>query len=119
MKYYFDFFSGMREKKNFVGCLKNIHVNEYSVLYQLKSENPQCQYSGGSNIVYGCRTVDNIPLSFQQSSSMLIVRRDVGNYMKVNFDFKTVREEAILFYVDLVTGDPNVTMDYGYLEVIL
>ncbi|KAJ8305373.1 hypothetical protein KUTeg_015918 [Tegillarca granosa] len=108
---------GLREKKNFVGCLKNIHVNEYSILYQMKAKNPRCQYSGGSKVVFGCRTVDNIPLSFQQSSSMLIVERDVGNYMKVHFDFKTVREEAILFYVDLITSDPNVSTDYGYLEV--
>ena len=115
------FFLGLQVTQNFVGCLKNVYINEVSVLYQMQQGNPRVKYNGGGSTYphYLCEEVVNIPISFPTAASMLVVKteEDMRLDFEIEFDFKTVRSEAIMFYTDLIESDTSIEYNFGYIEV--
>ena len=99
-----------------------MYINEVSVLYQMEQSNPRVKYNGGGSTYphYRCEEVVNIPISFPTAASMLVVKteEDMRLDFEIEFDFKTVRSEAILFYTDLIESDTSIEYNFGYMEVI-
>ncbi|XP_050401820.2 axotactin isoform X2 [Patella vulgata] len=108
---------GLQITQSFVGCLRNVYFNDVSVLYNLKSGKKNCEYQGGRSAQYGCDPIQEIPITFPMAGSML--RWDVpkNDNLSVSFRFRTVREMAILFSVELLARDGFGGYEYGYLEV--
>ena len=48
---------------------------------------------------------------------ILDVQDDMRFDFEIEFDFKTVRSEAILFYVDVIESDTSIEYIFGYIEV--
>lgn len=109
--------------QNFVGCLKNVYINEVSVLYQMSQSSPAVTYHGGATVAphYSCREVVNIPISFPTAASMLKLdaREDMKTDFQMEFDFKTVRSDALLLYLGLKDADDVLDFNFGYIEVVL
>lgn len=107
--------------QNFVGCLKNVYVNEVSVLYERSKNDLSVMYHGGTltQPKYTCEEVVNIPISFPTAAAML--KLDTTEEMKtdfqIEFDFKTVRSEALILYMGLKDVDSAVEFNFGYVEV--
>ncbi|KAL4235944.1 hypothetical protein ACF0H5_004332 [Mactra antiquata] len=114
---------GLQVTQNFVGCVKNIYVNEISVLYELEQHSKKVQYHGGGSTrpEHSCHEVINIPISFPTSASMLKIEatEDMAQDFEIEFDFKTVRSEAILFYASIEDTDHSREYNLGYIEVWL
>lgn len=112
---------GLQVTQNFVGCLKNVYINEVSILYQMQQGSPRAKYNGGGSTYphYLCEEVVNIPISFPSAASMLIlnIEEDMKDDFEIEFDFKTVRSEAILFYADVIETDTSIEYVFGYIEV--
>ncbi|XP_076463197.1 axotactin-like isoform X3 [Babylonia areolata] len=109
---------GLPVTRNFVGCLKNVYFNDISVLYKLSNGSDVCKYHGGEKPTYGCSPVQDIPISFPNAASVL--RWSVGargENLTVQFQFRTVREDSILFYVELMSQRDGGGWDYGLIEV--
>lgn len=107
--------------QNFVGCLKNVYVNEVSVLHQMFENNPAVVYHGGGSMQpeYTCKEVVNIPISFPTSASKLSITtaKEMKTNFEIEFDFKSVRTEAVLVYVSLDDTDYTTGYHFGYIEV--
>ncbi|XP_048758506.1 axotactin-like isoform X3 [Ostrea edulis] len=108
---------GLQVRQNFVGCMKNIYINDYSILYELRSNISTSQLHGSTEIQYGCHKVDNIPLTFPRSKSILYLSGYYDSTFSVQFDFRTVRETAILLSVKIQTIDSYGYPVKGYFEV--
>ncbi|KAK3599841.1 hypothetical protein CHS0354_022411 [Potamilus streckersoni] len=112
---------GLQVTNNFVGCLKNVYINDVSVLYALSDKDRRAQYHGGraGTPHYTCEEVINIPISFPEANAMLLLDSDLETRytLDVEFDFRTVRYDAILFYAELLDRDIINGNDYGYVEV--
>ena len=48
---------------------------------------------------------------------ILDVQDDMRFDFEIEFDFRTVRSEAILFYVDVIESDTSIEYIFGYIEV--
>lgn len=89
----------------------------------MSQSNPAVTYHGGATVAphYSCREVVNIPISFPTAASML--KLDAGEEMKtdfqIEFDFKTVRSDALLLYLGLKDADDVLDFNFGYIEVVL
>jgi hypothetical protein len=105
-------------RQNFVGCMKNIYINDYSILYELRSNISTSQLHGSTEIQYGCHRVDNIPLTFPRSKSILYLSGYYDSTFSIQFDFRTVRETAILLSVKIQTIDSYGYPVKGYFEVM-
>ena len=83
--------------------------------------NPRATYHGGGSTSpdYVCQEVVNVPISFPTAAAMLVldVQEDMRFDFEIEFDFKTVRSEAILFYVDVIESDTSIEYIFGYIEV--
>lgn len=68
---------------------------------------------------YGCTEVVNIPISFPTAASMLTLdtTKDMASDFGIEFDFKTVRSEAIMLYLSLQDMDRTIEYNFGYIEV--
>ena len=111
---------GLHVTQSFVGCLRNVYFNEISVLYELSQGSPQCAYQGGLSPLFTCKALQEIPFSFPKSSSMLRWVTKRQQELSVQFKFRTIRMEAILFYVQLMSWkSEGGGFDFGYLEVWL
>lgn len=111
--------SGLLVTRNFNGCLKSIYINDQSVLYKLFAKHNSCQYHGGERPTFGCSPVRDIPISFPKAASAL--QWTIGSRspnLTVDFSFRTVQKNSILFYVDLLSvKEGGSGYDYGILEV--
>ncbi|XP_061182173.1 axotactin-like isoform X3 [Saccostrea echinata] len=108
---------GLQVRQNFAGCLKNIFVNDHSILYELRSNFSTSQLHGNTEIQYGCHRVDNIPLTFPRSRSILFLSGYYGSTFSIQLEFRTVREMAILLSTDIQTIDSYGYPVKGYFEV--
>ena len=74
---------------------------------------------GSSNPDFICEEVVNIPLSFPSARSrlMLDATEEMKQYFEIEFDFKTVRNNAILLYASLMDVDTSFEFNFGYFEV--
>ena len=79
------------------------------------------RYHGGESPTFGCSPVQDIPISFPNAASVLhwsLGSRDEN--LTVDFQFRTVREDGILFYVELLSRrDGGSQWDMGWMEVSL
>ena len=77
------------------------------------------RYHGGEKPTFHCSPVRNIPISFPTAGSLL--RWNLGRLdetLFVEFNIRSVRQNAILFYVELITHrDVFSGWEYGYMEV--
>ncbi|XP_033739181.1 uncharacterized protein LOC117326534 [Pecten maximus] len=105
---------GLQVTQNFVGCLKNVYVNEISVLHRLVGGDPQTQLKGGTMPQQGCRKVQDIPMTFPKSGTMLLFDGYGGQDLTVELEFRTVRQDAVLLYFNLLSPG---NIDTGNLEV--
>ena len=87
----------------------------------MQQGNTRAKYHGGGSTYphYLCEEVVNIPVSFPTAASMLMLNIDKeAKYdFEIEFDFKTVRSEAILFYADVIESDTSIEYVFGYIEV--
>jgi hypothetical protein len=113
--------SGLQVTQNFVGCLKNVYINEVSVLHQMVENNPAVVYQGGGSMQpeYTCTEVVNIPISFPTSASKLRITKteEMSTNFEIEFDFKSVRKEAVLVYMDMEDKDYTTGYHFGFIEV--
>ena len=72
--------------------------------------------NGGNQIQLGCHRVTEIPITFPRSGSMITFYGHDGGQLKLQFDFRSVRENAVLVNFNLITLD---LYDSGNLEVII
>ncbi|XP_060552945.1 axotactin-like isoform X2 [Ruditapes philippinarum] len=114
---------GLQVTQNFVGCLKNVYINEVSVLHQMVENNPAVVYQGGGSMQpeYTCTEVVNIPISFPTSASKLRITKteEMSTNFEIEFDFKSVRKEAVLVYMDMEDKDYTTGYHFGFIEVWL
>ncbi|KAL8582074.1 hypothetical protein ACOMHN_003995 [Nucella lapillus] len=111
---------GLPVTRNYIGCMRNVYFNGHSVLYQLSNGSSSCSYQGAEQPTYGCSPKQDIPLSFPNAASMLRWRLGSrGSNLSVSFSFRTVREDAILFYVELLSRREGGGSNYGLMEVWL
>jgi len=107
--------------QNFVGCLKNVYINEVSVLYEMSKGSSAVTYNGGGSTqpLLACKEVVNIPMSFPTAASMLTLDVNVSmkNDFDIEFDFKTVRKEAMILYLSIQDTDTAFEYNFGYIEV--
>lgn len=85
-----------------------------SLVYEMKHGNDQVIHSGGHKPYYGCHKVDNIPLSFPQSDTMIVLDTPSRKDLQVMFGFRTVRDTAIIFYARVISLED---FGIGYFEV--
>ncbi|XP_060074031.1 axotactin-like isoform X2 [Ylistrum balloti] len=105
---------GLQVTQNFVGCLKNVYVNEISVLHRLVRDDPATQLKGGIMPQQGCHKVKDIPMTFPKSGTMLLFDGYGGKDLTVELEFRTVRQDAVLLYFNLLSPG---NVDTGNLEV--
>ncbi|XP_021379816.1 contactin-associated protein-like 2 isoform X2 [Mizuhopecten yessoensis] len=105
---------GLQVTQNFVGCLKNVYVNDISLLPRLVEEDPRTQLKGGTMPQQGCRKVKDIPMTFPKSGTMLLFDGYGGQDLTVELEFRTVRQDAVLLYFNLLSPG---NVDTGNLEV--
>ncbi|XP_053393740.1 axotactin-like isoform X2 [Mercenaria mercenaria] len=114
---------GLQVTQNFVGCIKNVYINEVSILHQMQENNPAIVYQGGGSMQpeYTCKEVVNIPISFPTSASKLSISStdDMKTNFEIEFDFKSVRTEAVLVFVSIDDTDHSTGYHFGYIEVWL
>nr|XP_022313523.1 contactin-associated protein-like 5 isoform X4 [Crassostrea virginica] len=108
---------GLQVRQNFVGCLKNVYINDHSVLYELRNNHSFSQLHGNTDIRYGCHRVANISLTFPKSKSFLYLSGYSDRTFSVQFDFRTVRETAILLSAKINTVDSFGYQVKGFFEV--
>ncbi|WAR24366.1 CTP5A-like protein [Mya arenaria] len=112
---------GLQVTQNFVGCFKNIYINDVSVLYEMAKGSNRVKYNGGGSMQphYSCKEVVNIPISFPTAASMLTLdsTNDMKDDFEIEFDFKTVRSEAVLLYLSLQDTDTAFEYNFGFVEV--
>lgn len=113
----FCLFSGLQVRQNFVGCLKNVYVNDRSILYDLRSNISTSTLHGNTEVQYGCHRVSNISLTFPRSKSILYLSGYYDSVFNVQFDFRTVRETALLLYLKIQTIDSFGYPAKGFVEV--
>lgn len=113
----FCLFSGLQVRQNFVGCLKNVYVNDHSILYDLRNNISTSNLHGNTEIQYGCHRVSNISLTFPRSKSILFLSGYYDSLFNVQFDFRTVRETALLLYLKIQTIDSFGYSAKGFVEV--
>lgn len=111
--------AGLQVRQNFVGCLKNVYINDHSVLYELRNNHSFSQLHGNTDIRYGCHRVVNISLTFPKSKSFLYLSGYSDRTFNVQFDFRTVRETAILLSAKINTVDSFGYQVKGFFEVII
>lgn len=111
--------SGLPVTKNFIGCMKNVYFGDKSVLYLLSDNSQSCKYHGGEKPSFGCKPYHDIPISFPTSASALGWSTDQrSENLTVEFQFRTVRLNSIMFYVELLSRrDGGEGYDFGVLEV--
>lgn len=105
---------GLQVTQNFVGCLKSVYVNEISVLHRLVGGDPLTKLKGGTMPQQGCRKVKDIPMTFPKSGTMLLFDGYGGQDLTVELEFRTVRQDAVLLYFNLLSPG---NVDTGNLEV--
>lgn len=114
---------GLQVTQNFVGCLKNVYVNEVSALHEMYKQNPRVVYHGGGSTQpeFSCKEVVNIPISFPTSASRLYIEatETMTKSFEIEFDFKSVRKDAVLIYLSLQDMDTSVEYNFGFVEVWL
>nr|XP_034312115.1 contactin-associated protein-like 5 isoform X6 [Crassostrea gigas] len=108
---------GLQVRQNFVGCLKNVYVNDRSILYDLRSNISTSTLHGNTEVQYGCHRVSNISLTFPRSKSILYLSGYYDSVFNVQFDFRTVRETALLLYLKIQTIDSFGYPAKGFVEV--
>ncbi|XP_046578022.1 LOW QUALITY PROTEIN: contactin-associated protein-like 2 [Haliotis rubra] len=108
---------GLQVTQTFVGCLRNVYFNDFSVLHGLRTTNSQCAYHGGSTPEFKCDPTQEIPFTFPRSSSMLRHNTRMLQNLTVSLHFKTVRKNALLFYVALISKRDGGAYDFGFIEV--
>ncbi|XP_076440390.1 axotactin-like isoform X2 [Babylonia areolata] len=109
---------GLPVTRNYIGCMRNIYFNGHSILYQLSNGSDTCLYHGGETPTFGCSPERDVPLSFPNAASMLRWRLGSrGGNLSTSFSLRTVREDGILFYVELVSRREGGGSDYGLMEV--
>lgn len=113
----FCLFSGLQVRQNFVGCLKNVYVNDRSILYDLRSNISKSSLHGNTEVQYGCHRVSNISLTFPRSKSILYLSGYYDSVFNVQFDFRTVRETSLLLYLKIQTIDSFGYPAKGFVEV--
>lgn len=113
----FCLFSGLQVRQNFVGCLKNVYVNDRSILNDLRSNISTSTLHGNTEVQYGCHRVSNISLTFPRSKSILYLSGYYDSVFNVQFDFRTVRETALLLYLKIQTIDSFGYPAKGFVEV--
>lgn len=91
------------------------------MLYELELNRARVQYHGGGSTrpEYSCKEVVNIPISFPTSASMLKIKttQPMEKEFEIEFDFKSVRPEAVVFYASLEDMDQSIDYNIGYIEV--
>ncbi|KAL5016977.1 hypothetical protein ScPMuIL_006566 [Solemya velum] len=108
---------GLQVTTNFLGCLRNVYVNDISVLHGLKTGDSRCHHNGGVGPKFGCHTIRDIPVSFPKHATMMRLKEDVSSYLELSLEFRTVRSDAVVFYIDLVVANFDDGYDFGYIEV--
>lgn len=99
---------GLQVTQNFVGCLKNVYVDDVSLVYEMKHGNDRVIHSGGHKPYYGCHKTEDIPISFPKSGTMIVLDTPSNTDLQVEFGFRTVRDVAIIFYAQTIS-----TLGYG------
>ena len=91
------------------------------MLYEMSHNNSAVDYHGGALVepLYLCQEVVNIPISFPTSSAMLKLdsTEEMKTSFQMEFDFKTVRAEALLLYLGVKDADNSAEFNFGYIEV--
>ncbi|XP_064626550.1 axotactin-like isoform X2 [Lineus longissimus] len=107
---------GLKSKLPFVGCIRNIFFNHYSILELLKAEAQQATYHGGIGPVFRCESPRHVSMSFIQNSSQLTIHTHPSNEISVQFDFRTTGMRGVLFHTEFRTDK---YFFRGYLQISL
>ncbi|XP_063434354.1 axotactin-like isoform X5 [Mytilus trossulus] len=105
---------GLQVTQNFVGCLKNVYVDDVSLVYEMKHGNDRVIHSGGHKPYYGCHKTEDVPISFPKSGTMIVLDTPSNTDLQVEFGFRTVRDVAIIFYAQTIS---SLGYGIGFFEI--
>ncbi|XP_071177619.1 axotactin-like isoform X4 [Mytilus edulis] len=105
---------GLQVTQNFVGCLKNVYVDDVSLVYEMKHDNDRVIHSGGHKPYYGCHKTEDVPISFPKSGTMIVLDTPSNTDLQVEFGFRTVRDVAIIFYAQTIS---SLGYGIGFFEI--
>ncbi|XP_070555549.1 axotactin-like [Ptychodera flava] len=108
---------GLPTGKNFVGCMKNVHVGSINVFELFLKDDKRVAHFGGEPS-YGCNTIEFSPITFPTFKSQLILHSwQYPSDLKMSFQFRTQQRDALVLMVGIRVG--NDTKTSGSIRLLL
>lgn len=108
------------DKKNFQGCLEDVHFNSINLLYGAKEMFQGYTVSGGK-LPFTCENVDVEIIGLHSTQSYLVASRDIleKNELNINMELRTFEPNGHIFTHKATDGNAVLNLIDGKVELML